>query len=197
MARSVQKPDMVASFAQTDDFKSDAVRQEKLVRWFPHTPAEFWCETCVRHNGFFGIHASSDNAVSSPKSSPASSSINQTGPPSASRSAAEHQEFSTYFRLIVKTLLDQTSSSGKPGEKDYIWHEMGFISFSNDSGSAMLCFDVPDTVIAGLEHTLSVSTERPRGPFGLHVPLLGELVKLYDRSIWTMATKVRDIEVVS
>jgi hypothetical protein len=180
MARSVQKPDMVASFAQTDDFKSDAVRQEKLVRWFPHTPAEFWCETCVRHNGFFGIHASSDNAVSSPKSSPASSSINQTGPPSAS-----------------KTLLDQTSSSGKPGEKDYIWHEMGFISFSNDSGSAMLCFDVPDTVIAGLEHTLSVSTERPRGPFGLHVPLLGELVKLYDRSIWTMATKVRDIEVVS
>lgn len=61
----------------------------------------------------------------------------------------------------------------------------------------MLCFDVPDAVIAGLEHTLSASTEQPRGPFGLHIPLLGELVTLYDRSVWIMADKVRDIEKVS
>ncbi|KAI4855454.1 hypothetical protein E4T45_03106, partial [Aureobasidium sp. EXF-8846] len=187
-----QLADIDASFAKIEDFQTDVGIQDQLLEWFPHTPADFWCETYVKHNGFFGIRTSSNGAVPNPKSSPASSSTTQLGPPSPSRSVAEHQEtVSTYFRFIVKILLEQVSSlSGK----DYIWHEMGFLSFSNDSRSTMICFDVPDAVIAGLEPTLSARTEQPRGPFGLHIPLLGELVTLYDRSIWIMAAKVRGIE---
>ncbi|KAI4853902.1 hypothetical protein E4T45_04138 [Aureobasidium sp. EXF-8846] len=182
---------MDASFAKIKDFNTNVRIQNQLLKWFPNTAPLFWSETCVEHNGFFGSHISSGNVVPSLKPSPASSSTTQRGPPSPSRSAAEHQEIvSTYFRFIVKILLKQVSSSGK----DYIWHEMGFLSFSSGSRSTMLCFDVPDAVIAGLEHTLSASTEQPRGPFGLHIPLLGELVMLYDRSVWIMADKVRDIE---
>jgi hypothetical protein len=185
---------MDASFAKIKDFKTDFGIQDRLLEWFPLTPAEFWRETCVRHNGFFGIHTPSDGAVPSPKPSPASSSTAQTGAPSLTRSATDRQEtVSTYFRFIVKVLLKQVSSSGK----DYIWHEMGFLSFSSDCRSTILCFDVPSDVIAGLEHTLPASIDQLRGPFGLHMPLLGELVALHDRSIWIMADVVRDIEIVS
>jgi hypothetical protein len=197
-----RKTDLGIRFAQIKDFQSDAERQRELATWFPDTPAVFWSETCVEHNGFFGSHTSSKNAASSAKSSPASSSTAQTGTSSPSRSAADHQEdISTYFRLIVKMLdmsepQKQTPLSSTSSEKDYKWHEMGFISFSSGSRSAIICFDVPEVVIKGLQDTPSVNSEHLSGPFGLHVPLLEKLVKLYDRSVWDMATKVRDIEKV-
>ena len=108
---------------------------------------------------------------------------------------------STYFRLIVKILetseaQGQARRSSASRDKDYTWHEMGFMSFSSNSRSTILCFDVPDSVITGLEDTLT-SAEQYGGPFGLHVPLLEELVKLYDGSVWGMAKKVREIEEVS
>lgn len=229
----VRETDVVFSFARTKDFKhdpksvafknlddsqksklseSEAAQQRELVEWFPYTPAMFWTRTCVDHNGFFGIHTSSENAPTSgkttnpsPKPSPASSSANQTGTSSTNHSGAGHQHtVSTHFRLIVKILKesqgsqqqDPTSSAPGKKEKEYKWHEMGFMSFSSNSRSTILCFDVPDSVITGLEDTLT-SAEQYGGPFGLHVPLLEELVKLYDGSVWGMAKKVREIEEVS
>ncbi|KAI4783436.1 hypothetical protein E4T52_01638 [Aureobasidium sp. EXF-3400] len=183
-----------------DYFKSDIGRQARLAEWFPHTPTAFFSETCIEHNGFFGCHTSSKNAAPSHKPSPASSSITQTELPSPSGSATGHQEIvSTYFRLIVKILEapeahGQPPISNAPSQKDYKWHEMGFVSFSSDSRSTMLCFDVPPEVIQDLQTTLYPSTEQLGGPFGLHIPLLEELVKLYDRSVWAMAKKVREIE---
>ena len=192
-----------ASFADMDDFKSNVKWQEKLAVWFPSTPSIFWSETCVEHNGFFGSHTSSNHAVPSPKPGPASSSTTQTRTSSPNGSTADHQEpLSTYFRLIVK-ILETTEVQGQgrrssaPRDKDYTWHEMGFISFSSDTRSTTLCFDVPQVVVTGLQQALSASTERYEGPFGLHIPLLEELVKLYDRSVWAMAKKVREIEKVS
>jgi hypothetical protein len=198
----VEKTNRV-SFAKIEDFRRDVELQKCLLEWFPDTPTMFWSGVCIEHNGFFGSHTSSNKVVQSLESSPASSSTTQTGNPSSSNSSAGHQEaMSTYFRFIVKILetpepLKYASLSSKSSIKDYTWHEMGFISFSDDTRSTILCFDVPDTVVAGLELTLSTSTEQLSGPFGLHVPLLGELVMLYDRSIWTMAKKVRQIEKVS
>jgi hypothetical protein len=191
------------SFAKTKDFKEDIGLQERILAWFPNTPSMFWSETCIKHNGFFGSHTSRDKVVQSLEPSPASSSTTQAEAASPTRTSADHQKaISTYFRFIVKILEasespKQAIPSSKPRETNYIWHEMGFMSFSSDSRSTMLCFDVPDTVIKGLEHTLSANAEQLRGPFGLHVPLLGELVMLYDRSIWAMAVKVREIEKVS
>jgi hypothetical protein len=184
------------------DFWSDAARQDELARWFPHTPQLFWSRTCVGHNGFFGNHTSSKSAVPNPRSSLANSSTTQTGPSSPSRSATDHQEsFSTYFRLTMKFLgtsgpQEQPSPPEAP-TKEYTWHELGFMSFSSDSRSTMLCFGVSTAMINSLQDTLFASSEQLRGPFGLHVPLLEELVRLYDRSTWAMANRVREVEMVS
>lgn len=163
-------------------------RQQKLQEWFPHTPAVFWSDTCVDHNGFFGSHTSSTPICIS-KPSPASSSTDQTATPAA----VEHQEVvSTYFRLIVKTLL--------PAERlvvAYEWHEMGFLSIFSDTKSLLLCFDIPAGSITNLYQTLPKNTDQITGPFALHIPVLEELMKLYDRSVWTMARAVRAIEKVS
>lgn len=217
---------MVISFARTKDFKSedpesdastrlvaaelDAARQRELVKWFQHTPAVFWTETCVLHNGFFGIHTSRENAPASsnitdpsPEPSPANASTKHTETSSPVVSAADHHiTISTYFRLIVKILKSpdpkyQTPISNESEDKNYIWHEMGFMSFSSDCKSTILCFDVPDDAIKGLQVTLSASAEQYGGPFGLHIPLLEELVKVYDHSVWLMSNKIRQIEKVS
>ena len=223
---------MVTSFARTNDFKSDdpksdawkklddskktealesdAARQKELLEWFPYTPAVFWTRTCVDHNGFFGIHTSSETALTSSKianpsaePSPASSSKKQTETSSPGGSAAGHQDtISTFFRLIVKILKSpdaryQVPASNTSSDKSYIWHEMGFMSFSSDSRSTVICFNVPEDVIEGLQVTLSASAGQHGGPLGLHLPLLEEMVKLYDHSVWLMANNVREIEQVS
>lgn len=217
---------MVISFARTKDFKSedpesdastrlvaaelDAARQRELVKWFQHTPAVFWTKTCVLHNGFFGVHTSRENAPASSKTSvsspePESSSTAQTRTPLPDeRAEFGQQTVSTYFRLIVKMLelpeangQAPTLSASNKKEKDYTWHEMGFMSFSSDSRSTILCFDVPKVVITGLKDVLCASAEQYGGPFGLHVPLLEELVKLYDGSVWGMRDILRDREKVS
>lgn len=190
------RANMNVSFAQMDDLKSEAGAQNRLVEWFPHTPAAFFSKTCIEHNGFFGSHTSSKKTVPGHKTSPSNSFMTLTGV-----SSDPPEIVSTYFRLIVKILKTpkadgQSVTSDAPGEKDYKWHEMGFISFSSDSRSTMLCFDVPLEVIQGLQTTLSASTEHLGDSFGLHIPLLEELVKVYDRSVWTMANKVREIEKV-
>jgi hypothetical protein len=191
-----RRANMNVSFAQMDDLKSEAGAQNRLVEWFPHTPAAFFSKTCIEHNGFFGSHTSSKKTVPGHKTSPSNSFMTLTGV-----SSDPPEIVSTYFRLIVKILKTpkadgQSVTSDTPGEKDYKWHEMGFISFSSDSRSTMLCFDVPLEVIQGLQTTLSASTEHLGDSFGLHIPLLEELVKVYDRSVWTMANKVREIEKV-
>jgi hypothetical protein len=197
-----RKTDLGIRFAQIKDFQSDVERQRELATWFPDTPAAFWSETCVKHNGFFGSHTSTKDTVPSPKSSLASSSTTQAGTSSSSSTAADHHEaISTYFRLIVKILKtserQNQTSSNVPSATEYGWHEMGFISFSSDSRSSIICFDVPEVMIKGLQDTPYVNSEQLRCPFGLHIPLLEELVKLYDRSIWDMARKVREVEKVS
>ncbi|KAI4729387.1 hypothetical protein E4T49_02812, partial [Aureobasidium sp. EXF-10728] len=178
-------------FARTEEFRLDAERKKILDQWFPHTPAIFWSETCVDHNGFFGSHTSRPL-----EPSPASSFTDQT----AHSTATDDQEVvSTYFRLIVKILespdgRSQSSASSTSSKAKYRWHEMGFMSCSSGTKSMMLSFNVPDSVITDLHKTLPTNSEQIKGPYGLHIPLLEELVKLYDRSIWAMAKKVRDIE---
>ncbi|KAG9512406.1 hypothetical protein KCV07_g9469, partial [Aureobasidium melanogenum] len=162
-------------------------RQQKLQEWFPNTPAVFWSKTCVEHNGFFGSHTST---------SPTSSSTDQT----ANAAAADHQQaVSTYFRLIVKTLLsakaqDQDFASTTSNAASYSWDEMSFLSSSFDTKSLLLCFDVPADSITSLYQTLPKASDQIMGPLALHIPVLEELVRLYDLSVWAMANKVRGIE---
>ncbi|TIA68109.1 hypothetical protein D6C83_01697 [Aureobasidium pullulans] len=58
----------------------------------------------------------------------------------------------------------------------------------------MICFDMPDDVPKTLLKTLPEGLHDFDGPFGLHIPVLERLVKLYDKSIWGMAKTVRAFE---
>ncbi|CAD0082916.1 unnamed protein product, partial [Aureobasidium vineae] len=176
------------SFARTEEFRLKDERKRALEQWFPHTPAVFWSDTCVEHNGFFGSHTSNLR-----EPSPGSSSTDQI----ARSVVADDQEVvSTYFRLIVKILESpdrgsQSSASSTSSRADYRWHEMGFMSLSSETKSVIICFDVPDSVIKDLHKSLPTNTGQIKGPYGLHILLLEELIKLYDRSIWAMAKKQR------
>lgn len=127
-----------------DELRPLEEHRKELEKWFPYTPAVFWSETCVKHNGFFGMHTSNPAALI-PKPSPTSSSIDQTATsaaadrqnvvptsgtpglirePSLSSSSTEQTEtaaagehqvvLSTYFRLIVKMLLSAKASVQGP-----------------------------------------------------------------------------------
>lgn len=249
--RSTKCTDRDNSFTSTDEFSPSEELLEKiekgykatnelrlmdeskreLEKWFPHTPAVFWSDTCVKHNGFFGMHTSS-TADLVPKSSSTdqttisaaadhrkavstSSTPDLTHESSLSSSsakqteilaAAEHQKvLSTYFRLIVKTLLSAEAlalaqaqaqaPASKP--KDYKWYEMGFMSTSSDTGSVLLCCDVPENSINKLFERLPTDVEQIKGGFALHIPLLEVLAELFDESVWSMTKKVRGIEQVS
>ncbi|KAG9555109.1 hypothetical protein KCU71_g11208, partial [Aureobasidium melanogenum] len=184
------KQQKISEFDAEQKKKLHAERQQKLQEWFPNTPAVFWSKTCVEHNGFFGSHTSA---------SLTSSSADQT----ANSAAADHQQVvSTYFRLIVKTLLsakaqDQDFASTTSNAASYCWDEMSFLSSSFNTKSLLLCFDVPADSITSLYQTLPKASDQIMGPLALHIPVLEELVRLYDLSVWAMANKVRGIEKLS
>lgn len=153
----------------------------------------------MEHNGFFGCHTSSTPVPGPTGPNPTGASTNQTV---TSAVADLQQVVSTYFRLIVKTLLTantegQSSASSTSSTVGYRWDEMAFLSYSSDRKSLLLCLDVPEQSITSLYQTLPRDIYQIKGPFGLHILVLEELVKLYDRSVWAMARKVRGIEKVS
>ena len=167
------------SFTNIESVIKDVNLQEEVASYFPHTPQIFWLKTCKDHNGFFGCHESSATSFD---------------PLSDSRESFH----STYFRLIVKLLTNHEYQGrvSPNGVIPYQWHEMAFLSSSSSSSNIMLCFDVPDSLIMDLESCLSVSPGEITGAYALHIPLLEQLIRLYDRSIWGMARTVRKIEKV-
>lgn len=101
----------------------------------------------------------------------------------------------TWFRCLVKNVLknDEPRQSGK----GYTWYEMGFFTCWDNSGRCrVLCIDTPEDLQSGLETVLQESLN-PRDPFAMHIPLLDQIVKLYDDSVWRVRDPVRDIEKVS
>jgi hypothetical protein len=82
----------------------------------------------------------------------------------------------------------------------YEWSEMGFLSSSSTSWNILICFNVPESIIAGLQNSLpTVSFGKPQdlqGPYALHIPLLEQLTILYDMSIGHVQGTVASIEKV-
>lgn len=102
----------------------------------------------------------------------------------------------TWFRCLVKNVL-------KPGEetqsgKRYTWYEMGFFTCWDSLGCCrVLCIDTPQDLQSALETVLQKPFLDPRDPFAMHVPLIDQIVKLYDDSVWLIRDEVREIEEVS
>ena len=83
-------------------------------------------------------------------------------------------------------------------KKGYKWYEMGFFTHWDSLGHCrVLCIDTPTTLQFGLQTALNKLFPDPKDPFSMHVPLIDQVIKLYDRSIWLVRHPVRDIERVA
>lgn len=138
---------------------------------FPYTPQLFWSRTCSLHNGFFGCEYSLPPAT---------------------------VPYSTYFRMAVKSPKNQglPDYDSPHGTLAYEWSEMGFLSSSSSSRNILICFNVPDSVIVGLQESLPTMLQDLQGPYALHIPLLEQLTMLYDMSIGHVQGTVASIDKV-
>jgi hypothetical protein len=162
------------SFTEIEYFQSlqrNKLREAVMLR-FPRTPQLFWTRTCSLHNGFFGCEYSVPPAT---------------------------VPYTTYFRMAVKSPKNQglPDYDSPHGTLVYEWSEMGFLSSSSSSRNLMICFNVPDSIIAGLQNTLPTAMQDLQGPYALHIPLLEQLTVLYDMSIGHVQGTVATIEKVT
>ncbi|KAH0547677.1 hypothetical protein FGG08_000166 [Glutinoglossum americanum] len=119
----------------------------------------------------------------------------------------ELESYSTWFRCLVKMVLsvDESTQSveqatgevnkkTKPGKK-YKWYEMGFFTLWDHSDHCrVLCIDTPGDLPSKLQKALAKSPFDPRDPFAMHAPLIDQVVKLYDDSVWAIRDPIREIE---
>ncbi|KAG9554635.1 hypothetical protein KCU71_g8829, partial [Aureobasidium melanogenum] len=77
-------------------------------------------------------------------------------------------------------------------------YEMASFSRWTDKGNLLICFDTPEDFPQKFEATLQArqgdAGETVRKPYALHIMLMDFVIPIYDRSIWDMSRKVREIE---
>jgi hypothetical protein len=84
--------------------------------------------------------------------------------------------------------------------KSYIWYEMGFFTRWDYPGHCrVLCIDTPEKLQSGLKTVLGKQSPplELRDPFAMHVPLIDQIILLYDISVWRVRDPVREFEKVS
>ena len=113
-----------------------------------------------------------------------------------------------WFRCLAKIVFmndekpsEKDESPTKRGEsqskKKYIWYEMGIFShWGGSSDRRVLCIDTPWYFAEALRAALFEFAPNPEDPFALLQPLIDELVKLCDKSVWRIRNVVRDVETV-
>jgi hypothetical protein len=79
-----------------------------------------------------------------------------------------------------------------------MWHEMSFFTQWLPGHSMVLCIGVPDKVYTRLASALaeSISPLNFADPFSMHVPLLDQMIILYDESVWQIRHMIRRREEV-
>jgi hypothetical protein len=90
--------------------------------------------------------------------------------------------------------VNRNAQSGK----HYRWYEMGFFTRWDHSGRCrVLCIDTPKELPSKLQKVLQKSPFDLKDPFAMHGPLIDQIVKLYDDSVWAIRDPIRKIEKVS
>jgi hypothetical protein len=98
------------------------------------------------------------------------------------------------LRFVVKQYSQHLAAS----EKDYVWYEMGFFGYRGSQGKVvLLCLDLPLVLRDCLQRTI-VSCESPitTNMHWLSSTFLSQILHLYDHSVWTLRSVVREIEEV-
>lgn len=94
-------------------------------------------------------------------------------------------------------MVKQVAASGGVNQHDYEWYEMGFFTrWTSSGGQIIFCFDVPQTLHDRLQtHFLSPSTmPKLSDVYSLHVVIIDEMIKLFDKSVWSLRDIVRVTE---
>ncbi|KAI9783530.1 MAG: hypothetical protein M1839_003700 [Geoglossum umbratile] len=103
------------------------------------------------------------------------------------------ESYSTWFRCLVKMVLKVDEDA-----KNYKWYEMGFFTYwDHSSRCKVLCIDTPKDLPSRLMEVLEKSPPDRRDPFAMHAPLIDQIVRLYDDSVWAIRDPIRKIEKVS
>ena len=99
----------------------------------------------------------------------------------------------TWFRCLVKiTHWSQHTGTG------YTWFEMSFFGRWESGRCMILCVDTPDDFREQLEQSMNNEQEELdlNDPFALHLPLMDQIIALYDRSVWSIRDLIRRVEKV-
>ena len=100
----------------------------------------------------------------------------------------------TWFRCLVKTLHHNLQD-----DMEYTWHEMTFFTRWAPGHSTVVCVNTPDNLLAGLEQAMSTGSAELdlSDPFALHIPLMDQIIMLYDQSVWGIRDLIRQVEKVA
>lgn len=94
--------------------------------------------------------------------------------------------------------MKQLRDSQSLDHHEYEWYEMGFFTTWISTGSQLvLCFKIPQVLHARLQ-MIFLSPSSPKLPdiYSLHAVIIDEIIKLFDRSVWSLRDVIRKIEVV-
>jgi hypothetical protein len=98
-----------------------------------------------------------------------------------------------WFRCLVK-IVHPTPQDGA----GYTWYEMTFFTRWTPDHYMVVCVDTPDNFPADLKHSLSTRSGELdlSDPFALHIPLMDQIIMLYDQSVWGIRDLIRRVEKV-
>ncbi|KAF2191309.1 hypothetical protein K469DRAFT_720289 [Zopfia rhizophila CBS 207.26] len=144
--------------------KREAERRE-LLRHF-NIPRMIATDMCNQCNGYFG----------------SKEVYNETD---------QTQSYNTWLRCLVK--ISHHTPQGGTG---YTWYEMTFFTHWEPNRCMAVCVDIPDNFLTDLEHALSTESAvlDLSDPFTLHIPLMDQIIMLYDQSVWRIRDLIRRVE---
>jgi hypothetical protein len=85
----------------------------------------------------------------------------------------------------------------KHPQEQYTWITLSFVAWWTPDQSLILCFGAPQQLQIGLESALKVDPSiKYDNPFALLNPVIDQILKLYDQSIWSIRDQIRNVESV-
>jgi hypothetical protein len=159
--------------------------KDEIFRQF-NAPALLASKMGIDINGFFGSRRSHDEEERL-------KSYSKLKTPLSPLSQTQLTKPGTWYRCLVKMIYPYKLSTGK----DYKWYEMTFVSRWEAPGSEqILCIDTPEDFPSALSAILGDTAVDFNDPFAMHLPLLQEVVRLNDKSVWAIRDPIRDVEKV-
>jgi hypothetical protein len=108
------------------------------------------------------------------------------------RAIHNKEPIATWFRCLVKEVHHDGTKIA------YMWHEMSFFTQWFPGHSIVLCIGAPKQTSTRLASSLAESTSPLNfsDPFSMHVPILDQMIILYDESVWQIRHMIRRREKV-